>query len=384
MRIELGLGLFLGWVAACSLTNSPGEPSLAGGGQGDGGDGAALLCGNGELDEGETCDPAEDCPSSCDDDGDECTSDDLTGSPDTCDARCEHSAITSCGEDGCCVAGCDLDPDCCGNGAIDGDELCDGDCPSDCNDTDVCTGDQLVGSPATCDAACVNDPITDCTVEDGCCPEGCSSDPDCTAKVALVAADSDGVLNEVQEILSVFPELITVDAFNAGDKLVELSTLQNYDVALVWSNDGFADAVKQGNVLADYFDAGGRVVAAGAAFVPPYDIKGKFGSQYTLFALATDLPPTGQTMLIVDPQHPTTAGLTTLKETGSFACHSNAPAKTGTAVSARWTDSVPLAVYGTVEGRQRVDLNLTPGPNTGECMWEGDGARLLRNALMYK
>ncbi|MBN1771053.1 MAG: hypothetical protein JXB32_07330 [Deltaproteobacteria bacterium] len=69
-------------------------------------------CGNGVLDAGETCDG--DCPTSCDD-GDVCTLDVLTGSPDTCDVACRNTPILICtGGDGCCPAGCTraMDPDC--------------------------------------------------------------------------------------------------------------------------------------------------------------------------------------------------------------------------------------------------------------------------------
>src|SRR5262249_55426928 len=58
-------------------------------------------CGNGVYDDDETCDG--DCPS-CDD-GDACTIDTASGSPETCDVVCAHVAITACrGGDGCCPA----------------------------------------------------------------------------------------------------------------------------------------------------------------------------------------------------------------------------------------------------------------------------------------
>ena len=52
-----------------------------------------LLCGNGNVDEGEECDG--NCPTTC---GDTlaCTSDALVGSADDCSARCTHTEITTC------------------------------------------------------------------------------------------------------------------------------------------------------------------------------------------------------------------------------------------------------------------------------------------------
>jgi hypothetical protein len=94
-------------------------------------------CGNGVLDPGETCDP----PASCND-GNACTTDQMTGSAATCNVVCGATPITSCaGGDGCCPAGCNqtTDGDCsasCGNGAVEAGETCDppGTCPTSCND----------------------------------------------------------------------------------------------------------------------------------------------------------------------------------------------------------------------------------------------------------
>lgn len=158
---------------------------------GDGGpgtdDAASATCGNGMVDDNETCDG--DCPS-CDDNN-ACTIDMTFGSAETCDVSCGRSVITACGDgDGCCPAGCTTanDDDCsasCGNGNIDANETCDppGTCPTACNDGDACTNDLMTGSPANCNAACSTSDITACTNGDGCCPNGCNAtnDSDCSA-----------------------------------------------------------------------------------------------------------------------------------------------------------------------------------------------------------
>jgi len=72
-------------------------------------------CGNGVVESGETCDPPSSCSTSCND-GNACTTDQITGSIAKCDVSCTHTAITSCTSgDGCCPAGCnsDNDGDCC-------------------------------------------------------------------------------------------------------------------------------------------------------------------------------------------------------------------------------------------------------------------------------
>jgi len=113
-------------------------------------------CGDGvvQKDAGETCEPrsalesdpnadALACPTQCEDDGDPCTTDMLTGSEENCNVKCVHIGITSIAEgDGCCPQGAsaNTDSDCapiCGNNIREGDEECDGSdiCDDQCKTT---------------------------------------------------------------------------------------------------------------------------------------------------------------------------------------------------------------------------------------------------------
>ena len=144
------------------------------------------FCGDGVVQEGETCDGS--CPSECND-GNACTIDTMTGSPGNCNVACSFQAVSECRDgDGCCAAGCNsaTDGDCsasCGNGVVESGETCDGDCPAECNDGVACTIDRMTGSPDTCNVACTYQPIAECSSGDSCCPAGCNaaSDSDCPA-----------------------------------------------------------------------------------------------------------------------------------------------------------------------------------------------------------
>lgn len=124
-------------------------------------------CGNGVVDEGETCDG--NCPTNCDD-GDACTEDQLIGSAANCTAECTYNSITSCIDgDGCCPSGCtgSNDSDCSTNSVVG----------------DSCTSGSDCGSGFNCAQA----PVTD-----GYCTANCSSDSDCPGDARCGFENRDG------------------------------------------------------------------------------------------------------------------------------------------------------------------------------------------------
>jgi len=142
-------------------------------------------CGNGMIDPGETCDPVASCKSECPQIG--CQLFTLMGA-NTCQAACVAAGMqTMCvNGDGCCPTGCTTanDTDCsasCGNGVVEGQEICDGNCPTTCPPKG-CQLQTLQGSAAACTATCVDGAMqTACANGDGCCPTGCvaANDSDC-------------------------------------------------------------------------------------------------------------------------------------------------------------------------------------------------------------
>jgi len=75
----------------------------------------------------------------------------------------------------CCHVDCEggPSPECtyvCGDGVVEGPELCDGDCPSSCDDGDACTYEEFFGSADYCYAACLRAPVG-CLDGDGCCSD---------------------------------------------------------------------------------------------------------------------------------------------------------------------------------------------------------------------
>lgn len=152
----------------------------------------AAVCGNNVIEPGETCDPASSCPVCSV--ADQCLMVSTSGSPQTCNAVCGITPLSTCvAGDGCCPMGCDSksDADCsttCGNGTVDANEKCDGTgdkaCLANCDDMDPCTTDYQSGSAANCNITCTHVPVTAALSGDKCCPAGASanSDSDCQAE----------------------------------------------------------------------------------------------------------------------------------------------------------------------------------------------------------
>ncbi len=93
-------------------------------------DDCSAVCGNDEVEPGETCDPVSSCPTSCND-GDVCTVDTLSGDPSLCTSSCSYPPLATCvDDDTCCPSNCNAntDNDCspvCGNGEVESGEQCD-------------------------------------------------------------------------------------------------------------------------------------------------------------------------------------------------------------------------------------------------------------------
>lgn len=193
-------------------------------------------CGDGmvQTDLGETCDPGKNefapaCPSEADcDDSDVCTRDTLKGSAATCDAACEHTALTSSlMADGCCPSGANAttDIDCaarCGNGVREGSEQCDGEagCDSSCkltstadqqclgvlasNDCNTCQCTYCAAAALACsasgnssrDAACTS--VETCAAKNNCAGQACYCGDSSPTSLACSLAPNGACVREVE------------------------------------------------------------------------------------------------------------------------------------------------------------------------------------------
>ncbi len=155
--------------------------------------------------------------------------------------------------------------------------------------------------------------------------------------VLLVVADYDvDYGSPIQALLQAYGDLGAVDFFNARDATPTLADLQAYDVVVVWANYAFADATTIGNVLADYVDAGGKVIDMMFALDPSWGYQGRFRTQGYSAMTTTGYVFDTQCLGAYNASHPIMAGITDVCD----YYRGNGTALTaGSSEVARWADN---------------------------------------------
>lgn len=198
----------------------------------------------------------------------------------------------------------------------------------------------------------------------------------------IVGTDNDVAMTNVQGTLN--SSFTVTDIFNAIPGTPTLAQLQNYDAVLVFSSDPFYNASAMGDVLADFWDGGGRVVVAVFANTntDPGEIAGRWASSnYALIAVAPQVQPTEDLPLqFLEPSNPLLAGVVGLNATRAY--RSTGAVINGGVAVANWGSGAPLVVHGSKNGRQIVELNFYPPSSAVRSdYWVGSGEELMVNAL---
>lgn len=173
-----------------------------------------------------------------------------------------------------------------------------------------------------------------------------------------------------------------VSAFIVGPALPTLQSLQTYDALLVYTDMPISDEF--GDLLADYVDAGGRVVDAVFSGSATYGIGGRWRTDG--YGLIGEGGTSGEVTLSTnDAAHPIMNGVTSFSG-GESSYRSNAGAVPGSTVVAYWSDNTALVVTREASGNRRVSLNFYPPSSDARGdFWTAstDGARLMANALLW-
>ena len=190
---------------------------------------------------------------------------------------------------------------------------------------------------------------------------------------------------DVQAMLNATGLLGTVDIFDVTNSIPTLATLLTYSAVLIYTDNGFSTHVSLGNELADYVDAGGRVVDAtfsnSCCTLGGRWVTGNYALQNT----SVQGGGPGLTLGTFDSTSPIMLGVTSFNG-GTSSYQDLGSARAGTTTVASWSNGVPLVITGTVNGQRRVTLNFFPvSNNVRSDFWVAstNGGRLMANSLIW-
>ena len=211
-----------------------------------------------------------------------------------------------------------------------------------------------------------------------------------TPAVAVLGAPGDSTWNtDVQEKLIGTGALGSVDVIDIRSSTPILSQLQSYCSVLVYTDAPAQDPTALGNVLADYVDSGGGVVAAMFA-TGSLPVAGRFNTDdYWVIQPSGQQQDTPEGLgAIYDPSHPILAGVTSFNGGSSSYRPSRSNVHPLATRIADWTGpgTIPLVAVRTIGAVRRADLGFyPPSGDVRADFWvpTTDGARLMANALTW-
>ena len=201
---------------------------------------------------------------------------------------------------------------------------------------------------------------------------GINASPD----VMLLAADydhDDG--SPIQGLLQAYGDLGAVDLYDPRSQTPALADLQAYDVVVVWSNYAFADATAIGNVLADYVDAGGKVIDMMFGLDPSWGYQGRFRTEAYTAMTTTSYTFAIECLGAYDPGHPIMAGVTDVCE----YYRATGTALTAGSTGVAWWSGGELFVAAK-DDQTVVTMNAYVGYY---YQWTGQMPDVLHNAILY-
>lgn len=125
----------------------------------------------------------------------------------------------------------------------------------------------------------------------------------------LIAMADDGPGPLASMLLS-YPDIAVVDVLDIRSAGPTLSTLLTYDVVITWANYVYYNATAWGDLLADYVDAGGRVILAEFAIDPNWGLHGRIITGGYCPLIQAPCFYTGASLGAYVPGHPVMLGVT--------------------------------------------------------------------------
>src|SRR6266545_5125696 len=230
--------------------------------------------------------------------------------------------------------------------------------------------------------------LTGMYVDDVSLPAGACGSPTPTASPTCTPGGSFQVLIVNSDVgvqpvmlhnqIAAEPGVTAVDYFDAEFATPTLAQLQPYNIVVSFSNSTYADPVAMGDVLADYADAGGIVVAFNFDwFGPPFGLEGRWQTGgYSPFVEGGPINFNTSCLGSFNAGHPLMAGI----PAGSLcAFFRHTLALSAGAVSvAEYQDNEHLCAYQVNNGHTGVGINAYVGDFAGQ--WSGPFGTVVVNA----
>ncbi|MFC1509730.1 LamG-like jellyroll fold domain-containing protein, partial [Candidatus Omnitrophota bacterium] len=195
-----------------------------------------------------------------------------------------------------------------------------------------------------------------------------------TSDILLIHAEAN--YSVLKTILEGYPDIGTVDTWYAstGGSIPALSDLLPYDVVIAWNNNTWIDNNAIGDVLADYIDGGGYVIATAHCWAQsPWESHGRyFDNGYSPFDFAGNRIYSSVSLGSYDASHIIMHGFTTLSDNKL----NNVSLSADAFQIAEWNNGAPLV--GTKHNT--VAINVYPGDSYS---WSGDFPTLIHNSVNY-
>lgn len=201
-------------------------------------------------------------------------------------------------------------------------------------------------------------------------------------KIRVLIISPDQEVNHLTSILTAYPDL-EVSTYQA--QWIGPYSLPFYDVVILTNNTSWisnsADPELLGNYLADYVDAGGKVIVHQMAnsSIPEYQLKGRFAEEnYAPFTPASSgtngFVNLGQ---LLEPAHPVLEGVNYLQYNGYTGFVGLTP---GSTALANWDNGTLFAAIN--DNVLALNLAFSNG-NYGPLEWNGDLPLILHNAITH-
>jgi subtilisin family serine protease len=201
-------------------------------------------------------------------------------------------------------------------------------------------------------------------------------------EVLLLTPDND--ITDLESALSAFPDLNVTRFPEASLPGITLADLVDFQVVMTtnntqWLAGGNVSPVTIGNLLADYIDQGGKVIAN--CFAYDYDawaLEGRFiDENYGPFTTTTsDFSGSVNLGTIHAPAHPIMNGVSAI---GNSYLWQNPGIASGATLLADWNDGNHFAAVND----NVLAVNILPSNGSGIPGWTGDLATLYHNAITW-